>query len=149
MKLAMRDLDQLIPAQALLRHALHQKAAASESGAKAVPAEVAPAPASAEAARTEPVAAAPAQVGRSEPAAAAGPAASAPAAAPQPTDAEVRAAAERKIAEDYATCMRTKPKFECEQSRSRALSALDAPKPVKLQRPRRQADASAQTQASR
>jgi hypothetical protein len=38
-----------------------------------------------------------------------------------------RAAAEQKIAEDYAWCMRAKPKFECETARASALKALDAP----------------------
>jgi len=76
------------------------------------------------------------------------PTAAAPAA--QPSVAEKRAAAERKIADDYAACMRAKPKFDCEQSRAKALSALDAPKPAKPQRPRKQAAAAAvETQASR
>ena len=62
----------------------------------------------------------------------------------------MRAAAERKIADDYATCMRAKPKFDCEKSRAKALSALEAPKPAKTQRPRKQAAAAAvETQASR
>jgi hypothetical protein len=39
--------------------------------------------------------------------------------------------AEQKIAEDYAWCMRAKPKFECEQARAKALSALSKPKPGK------------------
>jgi hypothetical protein len=38
-----------------------------------------------------------------------------------------RAAREQKIAEDYAWCMRAKPKFECEAARSAALKALDTP----------------------
>lgn len=38
-----------------------------------------------------------------------------------------RAAAEQKIAEEYAWCMRAKPKFECETARTSALKALDAP----------------------
>jgi hypothetical protein len=42
-----------------------------------------------------------------------------------------RAGMEQKIAEDHALCMRLKPKFECEQARSRALGRLDRPKPVK------------------
>ena len=61
----------------------------------------------------------------------------------------MRAAAERKIADDYAACMRAKPKFDCEQSRAKALSALEAPKPAKPQRPRKQAAAAVETQASR
>jgi hypothetical protein len=39
--------------------------------------------------------------------------------------------AEQKIAEDYAWCMRAKPKFECEQARAKAISALTKPKPAK------------------
>jgi hypothetical protein len=85
--------------------------------------------------------------------AAAAPEQAMPTAAPaaQPSVAEMRAAAERKIADDYAACMRAKPKFDCEQSRAKALSALEAPKPAKPQRPRKQAAAAAavETQASR
>jgi hypothetical protein len=51
-----------------------------------------------------------------------------------------RAAAQQKIGEDYARCMRAKPKFECEQERAKALGALDKPKPVaKPKRPGKQA----------
>jgi hypothetical protein len=48
-----------------------------------------------------------------------------------------RAAAEQKIAAEHSWCMRAKPKYECEQARARALSALDKPavKPVKVKRP--------------
>ncbi|HTS52349.1 MAG TPA: hypothetical protein VMH26_03660 [Burkholderiales bacterium] len=68
--------------------------------------------------------------GQPEPVAA--PAAQTPAAptAP-PSEAEARAAAEQKIAQDYMACMRAKPKFDCEQARTKALSALDKPKPAK------------------
>jgi hypothetical protein len=53
-----------------------------------------------------------------------------------------RAAAEQKIGEDYAWCMRAKPKFECEQARAKALSALDKAKPAaKPKRPAKQAAA--------
>lgn len=53
-----------------------------------------------------------------------------------------RAAAEQKIGEDYTSCMRAKPKFDCEQERAKALSALDKPKPVaKPKRPAKQAAA--------
>ncbi|HXV06896.1 MAG TPA: hypothetical protein VD791_02620 [Burkholderiales bacterium] len=41
-----------------------------------------------------------------------------------------RVAAEQKILEEYTWCMRAKPKFECEQARAKALSALDKPKPA-------------------
>jgi len=53
-----------------------------------------------------------------------------------------RAAAEQKIVEEYTWCMRAKPKFECEQARAKALSALDKPKPAaKPKRPAKQAAA--------
>ena len=120
--------------------------AAAEQPGHAEPVATAPAqPARAEAA----AAAAPAQPARAEAAAAAQPTPAVAAPAVQPSDAELRAAAERKIADDYAACMRAKPKFECEQSRAKALSALEAPKPAKPQRPRKQAAAGVETQASR
>jgi hypothetical protein len=72
-----------------------------------------------------------------------------PAAAQPPPDASTRADAERKIAEDYATCMRAKPKYECDQSRAKAIGALDNPKPAKPQRPRKQASTAVETQAAR
>ena len=53
----------------------------------------------------------------------ASPSLAAPDAAPAPD----RATREQKIAEDYARCMRAKPKFECETARAAALKALDAP----------------------
>ncbi|HEY7760212.1 MAG TPA: hypothetical protein VIA64_12415 [Burkholderiales bacterium] len=53
-----------------------------------------------------------------------------------------RAVAEQKIAEEYTWCMRAKPRFECEQARAKALSALDKPKPAaKPKRPAKQAAA--------
>ncbi len=52
----------------------------------------------------------------------------------QRSEAEARAAAEQKIAQDYMACLRAKPKFDCEQARTKALSALDKPKSQKLQR---------------
>jgi hypothetical protein len=42
-----------------------------------------------------------------------------------------RAAREEKIAQDYASCMRARPKFECETARSAAIKALDAPPKAK------------------
>jgi hypothetical protein len=65
----------------------------------------------------------------------AGPAAAAAAEPPpaQPSEAEARAAAEQKINQDYMACMRAKPKFDCDQTRTKALSALDKPKPQKRQ----------------
>lgn len=53
--------------------------------------------------------------------------AAAPAAA-TPAD---RAAREQKIAQDFVSCMRAKPKFECETARAAALKALDAPPKAK------------------
>ena len=50
-----------------------------------------------------------------------------------------RAVAEQKIGEDYAWCMRAKPKFECEQARARALGEIDRVKGGKAKRPDRQA----------
>jgi hypothetical protein len=103
-------------------------------------------------AQAEPAAATPAQPARAETVAAAPAQSTTATPAPQPSDAEMRAAAERKVADDYTACMRAKPKFECEQARAKALSALDAPKPTKPQRPRKQAAAAAaaiETQASR
>jgi hypothetical protein len=64
------------------------------------------------------------------------PAASREAVAPAPAVPEMRATAEHKIEADYAGCMRAKPKYDCDQSRAKALSALDKPKPVK--KPRKQ-----------
>jgi hypothetical protein len=69
------------------------------------------------------------------------PAASAPAAdaqaAPQPSEAELRAAAEQKINQDYMACMRAKPKFDCDQARTKATAGLD--KPAKVVKPRKAA----------
>jgi hypothetical protein len=47
-----------------------------------------------------------------------------------------RAAAEQRIAAEHSSCMRAKPKYECEQARAKALSALDKPaaKPAKAKR---------------
>ena len=62
------------------------------------------------------------------------PAASAPAVdaqAAQPSEAELRAAAEQKINQDYMACMRAKPKFDCDQARTKSMAALDKPKVVK------------------
>jgi hypothetical protein len=73
-----------------------------------------------------------------------------PAAAPAPpSDAEVRANAERKIAADYTACMRAKPKYECDQLRAKAIGALENPKPTKPQRQRKQASAAVEAQAAR
>jgi hypothetical protein len=55
-------------------------------------------------------------------------AAAVPAAAAPALD---RAAREEKIAQDYASCMRAKPKFECETARAAAIRALDAPAKAK------------------
>ena len=55
------------------------------------------------------------------------PSSPAPDAAPAPD----RATREQKIAEAYASCMRAKPKFECESARAAALKALDTPAKAK------------------
>ena len=54
-------------------------------------------------------------------------AADTPPPAPQ-SEAEARAAAEQKILQEYMACMRAKPKFDCDQARAKAMSALDKPK---------------------
>lgn len=113
---------------------------ARHARAKKPPAE--PTPAATESAptavaRVEPVAATPAAAAP----VAAAPVAVAPVAVAAPAPPENRAAAEQKIADDYASCMRAKPKFECDQARSKALTALDKPvgKSLKPQRARKQA----------
>src|SRR5262249_44950898 len=67
----------------------------------------------------------------------------APVAGVPPALPENRAAAEQKIFDDYVACMRAKPKFDCDQARSKALAALDKPagKVKPQQRPRKQAAA--------
>ncbi len=57
------------------------------------------------------------------------------ASAPAPTKAELRAAAEQKINQDYMACMRAKPKFDCDQARTKSMAALDEPKLVKPRKP--------------
>ena len=51
--------------------------------------------------------------------------------AAQPSEAELRAAAEQKINQDYMACMRAKPKFDCDQARTKSAAALDKPKVAK------------------
>ncbi len=94
--------------------------------------------------QTEPVAAA--AVNQAVPAEPTPPAAAQPA---PPSEAGTRADAERKIAEDYAACMRARPKYDCDQSRAKAVGALESPKLAKPQRPRKQASAAVETQAAR
>jgi hypothetical protein len=53
----------------------------------------------------------------------------------QPSEAEARAAAEQKINQDYMACMRAKPKFECDQARTKSMAALDKPKVAKPRKP--------------
>jgi len=53
----------------------------------------------------------------------------------QPSEAELRAAAEQKVNQDYMACLRAKPKFDCDQARTKALSALDKPKSQKQRKP--------------
>ena len=57
------------------------------------------------------------------------------------SEAERRAAAEKKISDDYATCMRKKPKLECDKARAKALADLDHPKPAKPAHPQKRAAA--------
>jgi hypothetical protein len=56
---------------------------------------------------------------------------------PQPSEAELRAAAEQKINQDYMACMRAKPKFDCDQARTKSMAGLD--KPAKVVKPRKAA----------
>jgi hypothetical protein len=67
------------------------------------------------------------QTAATAPPAATATAATPSAAAATPAPAPDRTAREQKIAEDYAQCMRARPKFECETARAAALKALDAP----------------------
>jgi hypothetical protein len=68
-----------------------------------------------------------------QPAASTGaPAAEAQAAQPE---ADLRAAAEQKINQDYMSCMRAKPKFDCDQARTKSMAALDKPKVAKPRKP--------------
>lgn len=67
----------------------------------------------------------------------------------QVSQAEARAAAEQKIADDYTSCMRAKPKFECEQSRRKSISALDAVRSAKPLRQNKPAPAAFGPQAAR
>ena len=76
----------------------------------------------------------------------------APPPAAKPSDADARASAEKKIGEDYTACMRNKPKFECEEARSKALADLDrGNKPAKSARAHKRAsrDTAAQPVASK
>ena len=61
--------------------------------------------------------------------------AAADAQAAQPSEAEARAAAEQKINQDYMACMRAKPKFDCDQARTKSMAALDKPKVAKPRKP--------------
>jgi len=63
-------------------------------------------------------------------------AAAAPEAPPaQSSEAEARAAAEQKVNQDYMACLRAKPKFECDQARTKAMATLDKPKSQKARKP--------------
>ncbi len=121
--------------------------AAAPAAAESHPAET-PAPAKAAASESSDAASSPSMPSAAAPAASTATAPAAPAAssAPHATPAASgvvdRAAAEQKIAEEHAWCMRAKPKFECEQARARALAELDHPaKPVKAKRSDKQAAA--------
>jgi len=52
-----------------------------------------------------------------------------------PSEAELRSSAEQKINQDYMACMRAKPKFDCDQARTKSMAALDKPKVVKQRKP--------------
>jgi hypothetical protein len=139
-----RALSRLADPEPAAAQAEAQTPAVSEPRAQAPRIEPTLAAVSAQPAQTEPVAAAgPIQATPAEPA---------PPAAAQPpprSDAEARANAERRIAEDHVACMRAKPKYDCDQSRAKAIGVLDNPKPAKPQRPRKQAAAAVETQAAR
>ena len=66
----------------------------------------------------------------------------------QPSEADARAASEQKINQNYMACMRAKPKFECDQTRTKALAVLDKPKTQKRQQ-RKAAAAAAEPEAQR
>jgi len=53
----------------------------------------------------------------------------------QPSEAEARAASEQKVNQDYMACLRAKPKFDCDQARTKAMAALDKPKTQKARKP--------------
>lgn len=55
----------------------------------------------------------------------------------RPSEAELRATAEQKINQDYMACMRAKPKFDCDQARTKSMAGLD--KPAKVVKPRKAA----------
>jgi hypothetical protein len=103
------------------------KAAAKPAAPPAEPASAEAAPVNPEAEPTQAAMPAP-PAAHGEPEAIPAAAAAAPAAAIPAPD---RAAREEKIAQDYASCMRAKPKFECESARAAALKALDAPAKAK------------------
>ena len=66
-----------------------------------------------------------------------------------PSEAEARAAAEQKILQEYMACMRAKPKFECDQARAKAVSALDKPKAAQKKQPRKPTPSAVGPQAQR
>ena len=63
--------------------------------------------------------------------------------APTQSEAERRAAAEKKISDDYAACMRNRPKLECEKARAKALADLERGKPAKPPHPQKRASTDA------
>jgi hypothetical protein len=62
---------------------------------------------------------------------------------------EARGAAEQKILQEYMGCMRAKPKFDCDQARAKAMSALDKPKAAQKKQPRKPASSAVGPQAQR
>jgi hypothetical protein len=153
------------PAEATARETVAAAAptepAARASSSAAAPQEAAalvtPAPARVEAAaptRAEPAA----QAAKPEPAPQAAvqtpkaqptpQAADTPPTAP-PSEAEARAAAEQKILQEYMACMRAKPKFDCDQARAKAVSALEKPKAAQKKPQRKPASSGVGPQAQR
>ena len=66
-----------------------------------------------------------------------------------PSEVEARTAAEQKILQEYMGCMRSKPKFDCDQARAKAMSALDKPKAAQKKQPRKPATSAVGPQAQR
>jgi len=124
------------PSRSKAPTATPQQAKAQTAAPVAEPASRAPASAAApQPAASQAATPAPAPTEAAAPPAADAPAADAQAA--QPSEAELRAAAEQKINQDYMACMRARPKFDCDQARTKATAGLD--KPAKVVKPRKAA----------
>ena len=130
-------------------------AAPQEVAAQAAPAatRVEPAPqpskpeaqAAAQPAKPEPAPQAAAQTPKAQPA----PAAADTVPSAPPSEADGRAAAEQKVLQEYMACMRAKPKFDCDQARAKAMSALDKPKAAQKKQQRKPASPAVGPQAQR